>query len=258
MSDWLHNLPVPWLTVVVFGATCLGVGFILLVVMALATGKRARWFKGFSPGMLSPLGILFGLLIAFVASQVWSDFDRANNAVYHEASALRTVMLLTGAFPAEHGGHLQALVRRHIQETVTQEWPAMASHQASLKMTSGPLAEALHGTLELTPHGDRQALAQRELVIALQNALDARRQRIILSGSAVNWIKWTGLLLVAATTLVAIAFVHCDNWKTAALAMGVFATAVAIVVILIISHDSPFTGPIAVRPAVLLQVLEAH
>ncbi len=254
MSDWIHNLPIPWLTVVVFGATYLGIGSILLVVMALATGERARWFKGFSPGMLSPLGILFGLLIAFVASQVWSDFDRANTAVYREASSLRTVMLLTGAFPSESGGHLQALVRRHIQDAVTEEWPAMGSHQANLKMTSGPLAEALHATLELIPRGDRQVLAQREIVTALQNALDARRQRIVLSGAAVNWIKWTGLLLVAATTLVAIAFVHCDNWKTAALAMGVFATAVAIVVVLILSHDSPFTGPIAVSPAVLLQV----
>jgi len=37
--------------------------------------------------------------------------------------------------------------------------------------------------------------------------------------------------------------------------MAVFASAVAIVVILILSHDRPFTGRISVRPDVLLQVM---
>src|SRR5262245_65606873 len=76
MSDWIHNLPVPWLSLLVFAVTFLVTGLIYVAVMALATGERARTFKAMSPGMLPPLGILFGLLIAFVASQVWGDFDR--------------------------------------------------------------------------------------------------------------------------------------------------------------------------------------
>ena len=255
MNDWLHELPVPVLSVVVFAIAFLVAGLIYLVVMAAATGERARWLKAFSPGMLSPLGILFGLLIVFVASQVWSDFDRAHMAVHREASALRTVVLLTDAFPAELRGHLRALVGRQIQEAVSHEWPAMEEHAASLKVISAPLAEALQATLALTPRGDGQVVAQRELVAALQNALDARRQRIILSAAGVGWVKWIGLLLEAASTLIAIALIHCDNRKTAALAMAVFASAVAIVVVLILSHDRPFTGRISVRPDVLLQVM---
>lgn len=131
----------------------------------------------------------------------------------------------------------------------------MTEQHASLRMTSAPLTEALQLTLTLTPRGDGQVIAQRELVAALHNALDARRQRIILSGSKVNWVKWTGLLLEAGVTLAAIAFVHFDNRKTAAVAMAVFATATAIVVVLIVSHDRPFTGQISVRPDVLLQVM---
>jgi hypothetical protein len=204
--------------------------------------------------MLPPLGILFALLAAFVASEVWRDFERANAAVHREASALRAVVLLTGAFPSEFRAHLQALVSRHIENAVTQDWPDMAGRHADLKMTPAPLAEALQTTILLVPHGDGQVAAQRELIAALHGALDARRQRIVLSGSGVNWVKWTGLLLEAAVALAGIAFVHCDNRKTAALAMAVFSAAVAVVVVLILSHDRPFTGPISVRPDVLLQV----
>ena len=65
MSDWIHTLPVPWMAVVIFGGTYLGSAAIYALVMTLAVGERARAFKGVSPGLLPPLGIIFGLLVAF-------------------------------------------------------------------------------------------------------------------------------------------------------------------------------------------------
>lgn len=147
--------------------------------MALAVGERARVFKSLSPGMLPPLGILYGLLVAFLAAQVWSDLDRANAAVNREASALRDVVLLAARFPGEPEAQMDALVRRHIEAAATQEWPMMARQRATLAMIPAPLAEGLQLALSLTPRGNGQVIAQREIVTALQNALDARRQRII-------------------------------------------------------------------------------
>jgi hypothetical protein len=109
-------------------------------------------------------------------------------------------------------------------------------------------------TLALTPHGNGEVVAQRELATALQNALDARRQRLLISQSTVNWVKWTGLLLQAVCTLIAIAMVHSDNRVTGAIAMTLFATGVAVSLVLIASHNRPFTGEISVGPDVLLQV----
>jgi hypothetical protein len=85
-----------------------------LIVMGLAVGDRARAFKGLSPGMLPPLGIIFGLLVGFIAAQVWSDFEKAKVAVANEASALRTVNLLAANLPAEPRGQIRPLVTQHI------------------------------------------------------------------------------------------------------------------------------------------------
>jgi hypothetical protein len=101
MSDWLHNLPIAWMALLVFVATYLVASGIYWVVMALAGAERARTFKAMSPGMLPPLGIIFGLFVAFVAAQVWGDLDRAQTAVNREASALRAVVLLIASFPEE-------------------------------------------------------------------------------------------------------------------------------------------------------------
>jgi hypothetical protein len=70
MSDWLHNLPVFWMPIVVFGGTYVAVAAIYWIVTVLAVGERARSFKAVSPGLLPPLGILFGLFVAFTAAQV--------------------------------------------------------------------------------------------------------------------------------------------------------------------------------------------
>ena len=92
MGDWLLNLPIPWMALVIFVAIYLLAAAIYLTVIRLAVGDRARAFKAFSPGMLPPLGIIFGLLVGFVAVQVWNDFDRGKIAVASEASALRAIV----------------------------------------------------------------------------------------------------------------------------------------------------------------------
>src|SRR5215471_3833390 len=42
-------------------------------VLAATTHKRIRSFKAISAGMLSPLGVVFGLFVVFTAAQVWRD-----------------------------------------------------------------------------------------------------------------------------------------------------------------------------------------
>ena len=254
MSEWMYNLPVAWMAVVVFLATYVATGCLYALIMAAAKGERARAFKAVSPGMLPPLGIIFGLFVAFLAAQVWRDFDQAQAAVSREASALRAVVLLIESFPGDPQARMRSLIRRQIDEAATHEWPAMSRHRATLTMVPVALAEALQLTLTLEPRTNGQIAAQREIVAALENALDARRQRIIVSESTVNWVKWASVLLQALCALVAIGLVHSDNRATAAIAMGIFATGVAVSVVLIASHSGPFSGQISVGPDLLLQV----
>ena len=62
MSDWLHNLPLVWMAIFVFGCTFLVTAAICWIVTLLAVGERVPSFKAVSPGILPPLGIIFGLL----------------------------------------------------------------------------------------------------------------------------------------------------------------------------------------------------
>jgi hypothetical protein len=224
-------------------------------VVAALSGKLAKSYKSVSVGMLPSLGIIFGLFVAFTAAQVWADNDRASAAISREASALRSVLVFAASFPGEPQQALHNLVKDYVQQTATVEWPMMAHQRATLDTTPRPLADSLKLVLSLPTSGPGQQTAQREITTAIETALDARRQRIIVSVAEVNLVKWVCLYLQAASVLLAIAVVHAEDRGASAISLGLFASGIAASVLLIAAHDRPFIGQLAVTPDPLLQIV---
>jgi hypothetical protein len=131
----------------------------------------------------------------------------------------------------------------------------MAHRTATLNIIPRHLADALQFTLTLTPNSEGQRIAQREMATSLEAALDARRQRILISQSQVGNVKWLCLFVQAACVLFAIALVHSDNRVAAIIMLTVFATGVAACVLVILAYDRPFIGQLAISPNALLQVM---
>ncbi|WP_433295761.1 DUF4239 domain-containing protein [Pseudonocardia sp. CA-142604] len=254
MPNWLHGLPLFWLAAFVFGVAVLITAAIYAVVISLSTGERGRAFTSISPGLLPPMGIVFALLVGFLAAQVWSSGDSAATAVSQEASSLRAIVLLSAEFPGEPEAQVRSLVHRHIENAVTTEWPQMAEQGATLSVVSQPLADLQAMTLGLRPETPGQTIAQQEIVTSVEQALDARRQRIIVSESSVNAAKWGAVGTLAILTLFAIAFVHSANRRGAAIAMTLFALAATAAIIMIAAQERPFAGYFSVSPTPLEQV----
>src|SRR5262245_60996683 len=74
----------------------------------------------------------------------------------------------------------------------------------------------------------------------------ARRQRILLSQSPVSRVKWIGLLLLGLCALVAIAMADSDNRTTSAIALALFATGIALSILMIGCYSRPFTAEVSI------------
>jgi len=96
--EWLLHLPMLWMGFVIFAIIYLLAAAVFWSATRLI-GDRGRLVD---PGTLSPLGVVFGLLIVFTAAQVWGDLERANSAVADEASALRDIFCWSPR-PTIHG-----------------------------------------------------------------------------------------------------------------------------------------------------------
>jgi hypothetical protein len=120
------------------------------------------------------------------------------------------------------------------------------------------LIERLKITLALQPAHETQRTVQREIVSDLHPALEARRQRIVVSQTSVSAVKWAAILLQGLCALGAIAMVHCNHRLTCAIALAIFAIGIAVSVLLIVAYSGPFTGEISVGPQLLQQVIASE
>src|SRR5262245_8388764 len=251
MIAWLFELPVVWMAVVIFSTTFVVAAAVFWCATRFWGNKRDHLPDR---GILSPIGLVFGLLVVFTAAQVWDDLERASNAVTSEANALREIVLLADSLPQEEAAKLRALVSRHIETAVTEEWPTMAQGRATVAMQPVALMEALQETFSFATSSDTQRILKTEMISALQKALEAHRQRIVISQSTIGWLKWLGLVVTGLCVLIGIALVQADNHINCAIATTLFATGMAVSLLLIASHSHPFTGEISIGPERLQQV----
>jgi hypothetical protein len=212
--------------------------------------------KAVVPVTLTPLGVILGLLIAFLAARVWTNLDHAVAYVGQEAGALRETLLLADALPPEVRTGVRQAIQRHLRRIESEEWPAMASRQATLQSIAVELADAMAEVISFAPREANQRLAQERALVAIEQALSARRNRILLSQAEIEPIQWTLIIVLATLILVTIALIHIDKRMAMAISMFIFSTAVAACLVLLMVYDRPFgAGGYTVTPAVLRAVM---
>ena len=103
-------------------------------------------------------------------------------------------MILAESVPAEQRGDLRRLVNRHIEQAVTHEWGVMAQRRVTME-TCRPISSMRKVALALQPADETQRMVQREIINDVHRALEARRQRIVVSQTSVSVVKWAAILL---------------------------------------------------------------
>ena len=253
---WIEAQSTFVIGVLVFGFCYLLATVILCVALMLSRRAVAQSLKAIAPTTLTPLGVILGLLIGFLAARVWTNLDRANQYVGQEAGALRETILLTESLPADVRTGVRQAVQRHLDFIESEEWPAMASGRATLQSIAVELAEAMTALLSFAPVQSNQRLAQERALVAIEHALEARRNRVLLSQAEIAPVQWAVILVLATLILVTIALVHIDRRLAMGVTLFIFSTAVAICLVLLLVYDRPFgAGGFTVGPTVLRAVV---
>jgi hypothetical protein len=254
MLLWLESQPTPIIALLVFGF-CYALSAIVFFVAASLSKTIAEQLNATSPVMLTPLAVLAGLLIAFLASRVWSNVDRANAYLAQEASAIRQTVLFADTLPKETRTAVRTALKEYLRFIETDDWPAMAQGRANLRRIPPGLTDAMQALLSFVPLAPGQQVAQERAVIAVEQALETRRHRIVLSQATIAPIQWLVIFLLDLLILVTIAFVHLHRPATAVINLFSFSSAIACCVVLLMAHDRPFaTGGITIQPDILREV----
>lgn len=222
-----------------------------LLVAVLHDPRRAAWllgFKGVAPPFINIIGVLFALTLAFLANDTWSAHDRATTAVYREADSLHAIVALTRTLPDPARVAVDRAVAAYARAAVEDEWPVLARRQNSRRA-----ADQLDGLLGQVATRDFGALlgpaVHGRLLSEVMQVRDSRDQRIALSQTHVNPLKWLGMAFLGLITMLSVAVVHVEHPRAALAAILLFAVAAAPTAAIVLVQGNPFQQPTTVSNA---------
>jgi len=212
-------------------------------------------FHGIVPPFLNVVGVLFALNLAFLANDTWAAHDRARDAVFTEAGALRGILVEVRRLPADERGRIEALARSYLNEAATVEWPLLSGRVSDpkavelLDQLQGELSDPVLATVAGTPV---QALMLQQItqVRAMHDL------RVALSQTHVNPLKWLGMAFLGFLTVVSIVMVHVEHPRAAFLSALIFAAASAPTAAIVLVQGNPFQEPLGVSAQPLTSLIE--
>jgi hypothetical protein len=242
---WLESLPTDGLAFVVVGGF---VVFTLLIgwVLGKITSSEVREAHNDLAGfILAVIGVVYAVLLAFVAIGVWERFDGAESRTYDEAGALGIVYRDAGSFP--QGTQLRADLHRYTDLVINDEWEKMRVGKQS--ETADELLEKADRDVRALPvPSARLQDIHAEMLTQLSAALLGRDARLSEDATGISPLMWAVLAIGAAVT---IAFTYLFGFRHPAMQMlmtGSLGFLISLVLFLTIALDYPFRGSISVSP----------
>jgi hypothetical protein len=252
---WVEGQSPGVIAVIALGLCYAFAAIIFVLSRLMADRPLAKAMKVTTPVMLTPLSVVLGLVIAFVAARIWTNFDHANGLVRDETRYIAEVLTLSKDFPPPIALGVHQDVGRYLEFATTKDWTDMLQGKAKLLTTVPGLAEAMSLILSLDTADAGQRLAQQRALTALELALDARRQRILLSEAPTMPMQWITIVVLAFLLLSFVAVVHIELPIPTALSLFTLSTAIGVCMVLLLVNERPLSqGGFFIGPDVLRQV----
>jgi Protein of unknown function (DUF4239) len=245
MMDWIQGLPV-------YGSGFLIVGGFVLITVIIG-GIVSRLFpqqirlehNDLAGFILAVIGVVYAVLLAFVAVTVWERFEAAETRSYEEASALSVVYRDADDFAQAE--QIRSSLRTYATLVATDEWPAMAhGHESS---AAAALIEQIDRMVRRLPVTSmRQEDVHQQMLAAMDQALRDRDVRLTMSATGISTVMWLVLLLGAVVT---VGFTYLFGYKHGPMRSvmnGSLGLLIGLVLFLTVSLDYPFKGGITIGP----------
>jgi Protein of unknown function (DUF4239) len=253
MSYFLSSLPL-WqlILLVVIIPTAIAMAAQIVIrdwagVDKLAKNNEIAGFK------FATVGVIYAVLLAFVVIAVWEKFSEAQNAVTEEAGAIAALHHFTEGKEPETAA-MQAALGKYLTAAIDEEWPAMA-REAESPATDHALDGLYQATIALNRSGLMGTASMAEIFRLVDEVTAARRTRLHLATGLVPNVIWIALFMGALLTVGFTLFFGSENPVAQVSMTGVLSVLVTTGLVVILSIDHPFTGPVYIHPEALSSVL---
>jgi hypothetical protein len=254
MIAWFESLPTilaGFLIVGGFVVSTLVVGYFVATFTSPQVRSAHNDRAGF---ILAVIGVVYAVLLAFVAVGVWERFDQAEWRSYEEAGSIATVYRDAESFP--HPAALRAMLRNYVASVIDVEWPRMSRGERS-DISDAWLEQADRYVRHLPVSSAGLVSVHSQMLSAIDTALLDRETRLTIDFGGINGIMWLVLVSGAYITVGFTYFFGFERLLMQHLMIGGLSLMIGLVLFLVIALDYPFRGSIAVGPDAFRSLLES-
>lgn len=233
--------------VLIILACMVGAGTGVFLVRTLVRLETLKAHHVIGGTIFLQIGVVYAVLLAFVVTVVWAQFNAAAEAADNEVASLLAVFGLSSGLPDPARSDIQQAIIHYTQAVVDDEWPAMSRRADSEKAVKA-LEHLMEVALRFEPQNAREEAIYGHALSRLSEAREQRHYRLFQMTLAVPGFMWwllvvTGVILVALSYFFGIEYLWSQAIFTAALA-----GTIAFILVLIMLLDYPFTGDLTVPP----------
>ncbi len=245
--DWIYNNPTwLWGTILVALSVAVSCGGLLVFhrLVHVSVRKAHNDLAGFT---IAVIGVLYAVLLAFIAIATWESFSRASDIVENESDFAGGIYLDTQGLPPAKGQPIRDAISRYVSVVINDEWPIQRAGKTPNQGWK-PLRELNTAIATIQPQNLGEAMIQAELLRAWNELYQTRSSRLSAVQGHVPDVVWWIVFFGAAITTGYTYFFGYQNFAMHLAMTGTLAATLALVVVLIVALDYPFRGEISVTP----------
>ena len=221
---------------------------VLWVIQSVWDPSRRRSHNDVIGPSVGVIGTTYAVIVAFMLSGVWTNFQAALRNSEYEANALVSLGRLARALSPPEREQIQGLAREYAKVMIEQEWPAMTRQQLSVRGHQ-IMIELWTVLPAMKPTSPQQQAVLQQALTELSTMSQHRRIRVLESRTQLPNILWVVLLFGAFVTVGASCLFGVEDFKVHAFQVGALSLTIAIVLVAIADIDHPFEGIVHVSPS---------
>jgi len=223
-----------------------------LIGRSMSVAARARQHEVGSPVFLQ-VGVMLSVLLAFVFSETWGQYNTAAEAINGECGALHGAAMLASALPTGEGAPLTLAIATYAHTVVDEEWPMMGG-----RLESSKAVEEIRGVLRLASSLNVtqpvEVSNQSQILTLLTLAHADRETRIFQMTQGLPGAMWTVLIAISLVLIAFVLFAGLERPGHMVLASA-FTGCTVLVLVLMKMLDYPFEGALALGDADFVKLL---
>jgi hypothetical protein len=242
LANWMTNLSTTGVSLlaITVGAG-LSAGGLLCVQAVLPTNLR-RAHNDVSGFILAIVGVIYAVLLAFVAVAVWQSYGDAEKLVQTEANLAGDLYRDTVAFPDSTAATLRNTLFVYAEVVIQDEWPGLAAGRVN-DAAGWQLLDRLHTQLmQQSAAQEGTQMARADMARTLDQLYDARRGRFHAATASLPGILWWNLIAGAIILMLFTYLFGAERLGMHVTMVALLGAMIGLVLALIVLLSNPFRG----------------